>query len=164
MIGWGDSLMDRMRKLFESMDACADRLDQLNNRFAHLATESTCESVETWRKVKDRILFDYAEEQKVHASGPDIKAIAIELLEKQGHSLEDVIDILMSDHDVQINIGGLARTIGRTAYIAALRKDVADLLNNAISFNQIASLWNDLDRPAFGGESWTARSVSILVE
>ena len=156
--------MDKMRKLFESVDACAERLDQLNNRFAHLATESTHESVETWRRVKDRILFDYGDEKKVHESGPDIKAIAIELLEKQGHSLEDVLDTLKADHGVEINIAGLAQVIGRTVYISALRKDAADLLNNAISFSQIASLWNDLDRPAFGGENWTARNVSILVE
>lgn len=156
--------MDKLRKLFDTVDACADRLDQLNNRFAHLATESTHESVETWRKVKDRILFDYGDEKKVHDSGPDVRAIAVELLEKKGHSLEDVIDILATDHDVQINMEGLAQTIGRTVYIAALRKDAADLLDNAISLSQIANLWNDLDRPAFGGESWTARSVSILVE
>lgn len=156
--------MDKMRKLFESVDACADRLDQLNNRFAHLATESTHESVETWRRVKDRILFDYGDEKKAHESGPDIKAIAIELLEKQGHSLEDVLDTLKTDHGMEIDIAGLAQVIGRTVYISALRKDAADLLNNAISFSQIASLWNDLDRPAFGGENWTARNVSILVE
>ncbi|WP_428605977.1 hypothetical protein [Sedimenticola sp.] len=156
--------MDKMRKLFETVDACADRLDQLNNRFAHLASESTHESVETWKKVKDRILFDYGDEKKAHDSGPDVKAIAIELLEKQGHSLEDVIDLLKSDHDIEVDIAGLAQTIGKTAYVAALRKDAGDLLSNAISFAQIASLWNDLDRPAFGGENWTARSVSILVE
>jgi hypothetical protein len=156
--------MDKIRKLFESVDACADRLDQWNNRFAHLATEATHESVETWKKVKDRILFDYGDEKKVHDSGPDIQAIATELLEKQGHNLEDVIDILATEHDVQIDMQLLAQAIGRTVYIGALRKDAAELINNAISYAQIASLWNDLDRPAFGGESWTARSVAILVE
>lgn len=156
--------MDKMRKLFESVDACADRLEQLNNRFAHLATESTHESVETWRRTKDRILFDYADEKKEHESGLDIKAIATELLEKQGHSLEDVLDTLRADHGVDIDIAGLVQAIGRTVYISALRKDVVDLLNNAISCTQIANLWNDLDRPAFGGESWNARNVSILVE
>jgi len=156
--------MEKMRKLFESVDACADRLDQLNNRFAHLATESTHESVETWRRAKDRILFDHSDENKEHEGGPDIKAIAIELLEKQGHSLEDVLDMLRTDHGVDIDISGLVQIIGRTVYVTALRKDAADLLGNAISFTQIASLWNDLDRPAFGGESWTARNVSILVE
>jgi hypothetical protein len=156
--------VDKIRKLLESVDACAERLEQLNNRFAHLATESTHESVETWKKVKDRIQFDYGDEKKVYASGPDVQAMAIELLEKQGHNLEDVIDILVTEHDIEINIEGLAQTIGRTAYIAALRRDAAELLKNAISYSQIANLWNDLDRPAFGGENWTARSVAILVE
>jgi hypothetical protein len=156
--------MDKMRKLLESVDACADRLEALNTRFTNLASDSTRESVEAWRRVKEKVEFDQTVEKKEVGSGPDVKSIAIELLEKQGHSLEDVIDILMSDHEIEITIDGLAQSIGKQAYVAALRKDAGDLLGNAISYSQIASLWNDLDRPAFGGESWTARSVSILVE
>lgn len=156
--------MDKMRKLFESVDACADRLEALNNQFAHLASDTTRQSVETWRGVKEGIIFDYNESQKSPGEGPDIKAIAIDLLENQGHGLEDVIDLLMSDHQVEMDIKGLAQLIGKQAYIAALRRDAADLLDNSISYNQIASLWNDLERPAFGGENWTGRSVSILVE
>ncbi|MCW8847357.1 MAG: hypothetical protein OQK42_00285 [Sedimenticola sp.] len=156
--------MDKMRKLRESVDACADRLDALNNRFSNLATDATRESVETWRKVKDKIVFDQTEEKKEPTAGPDVKSIATELLEKQGHGLEDVIDILMSDHNIELTIDNLVQTIGKQVYITALRKDAGDLLGNAISYSQIASLWNDLGRPAFGGDSWTARSVSILVE
>ncbi|MCW8945017.1 MAG: hypothetical protein OQL27_09615 [Sedimenticola sp.] len=156
--------MDKMRKLLESVDACADRLDALNTRFSNLATDATRESVEAWRKAKDQVVFDQTEEKKEPKEGPDVKTIAVELLEKQGHGLEDVIDILMSDHQIEMTIESLAQTIGKQAYIAALRKDASDLLGNAISYAQIANLWNDLDRPAFGGETWTARSVSILVE
>lgn len=156
--------MDKIRKLFESVDACAERLEQLNERFAHLATESTHESVETWQKVKDRIQFDYTEEKKQYSNGPDIKALALDLLEKQGHGLEDTVDILVTDHDIEMNTAGLAQIIGRTAYIAALRRDATDLIGNSISLTQIATLWNDLDRPAIGGENWTARSVAILIE
>lgn len=156
--------MDKMRKLFESVDACADRLEELNNQFADLASDSTRKSVESWRNLKEAVYFDYTESSKAPAEGPDIKAIAVDLLENQGHGLEDVIDLLMSDHKVEIDIRGLAQLIGKQVYIAALRRDAADLLDNSISFNQIASLWNDLDRPAFGGENWTGRNVSILVE
>ncbi|MCW8906973.1 MAG: hypothetical protein OQL28_06970 [Sedimenticola sp.] len=156
--------MDKMRKLFESVDACADRLEELNSQFTDLASDSTRQSVESWRNLKESVLFDHTEASKTPAEGPDIKAIAIDLLENQGHGLEDVIDLLMSDHSVEIDIKGLAQLIGKEAYIAALRRDAADLLSNSISYNQIASLWNDLDRPAFGGENWTGRSVSILVE
>jgi hypothetical protein len=156
--------MDKMRKLLESVDACADRLEALNTRFSNLASDSTRESVEAWRRVKERVEFDQTTEKKEEGSGLDVSSIAVELLEKQGHSLEDVIDILMSDHGIEVTIECLAQMIGKQAYIAALRKDAGDLLGNAISYSQIASLWNDLDRPAFGGESWTARSVSILVE
>lgn len=156
--------MDKMRKLLESVDACADRLEALNARFSHLATDSTRESVEAWRRVKEQVEFDQTVDKKEVDSGPDVKSIAVTLLETQGHSLEDVIDILLSDHDIEITIDGLAQAIGKQVYIAALRKDARDLLGNAISYAQIANLWNDLDRPALGGENWTARSVSILVE
>lgn len=156
--------MDKMRKLFESVDACADRLEELNSQFANLASDSTRQSVETWRNLKESVIFDHNESRKASGEGVAIKAIAIDLLERQGHGLEDVIDLLMSDHNIEIDIKSLAQTIGKQAYIAALRRDAADLLNNSISYNQIANLWNDLDRPAFGGENWTGRSVSILVE
>lgn len=156
--------MDKMRKLFESVDACADRLEALNSQFADLASDSTRQSVEAWRNLKESVIFDHNESRKESGEGVAIKAIAIDLLERQGHGLEDVIDLLMSDHNIEIDIKSLAQTIGKQAYIAALRRDAADLLDNSISYNQIASLWNDLDRPAFGSENWTGRSVSILVE
>lgn len=155
--------MESMQKLFESVEACAERLDQLNKRYAHLATEATQESVKVWKVVKEQILAEQAEELP-RQQGPELKSLAIELLEKQGHKLEDAIDILAAEHGITVDLVGLIQGIGKTAYIAALRREAVELQENAISFPQIASLWNDLGRPAIGGETWSARTVSILVE
>ncbi len=158
--------MDKMRKLFESVDACADRLEELNNEFADLSSETTRNSVEAWRNLKVRVHAERGEEKRTHTPSetPDIREIAIDLLEKQGHGLEDVIDLLASDYNHSLTIKELVELVGKEVYISALRKDAGDLVDNSISYNQIASLWNDLDRPALGGENWTGQSVSILIE
>lgn len=153
--------MESMQKLFESVEACAERLDQLNKQYAHLATESTHESVESWKRVREHILLENAQARAAVAT---VKVQATELLEKAGHSLEEVIDILKVEQGVSVDIPGLVKAVGKAAYITALRREAVELQANSISFSQVARLWNDLNRPALGGESWTARTVSILVE
>lgn len=155
--------MESMQKLFDSIEACAERLDQLNKRYTHLATEATRESVKTWRVVREQVLAEQVDESS-DQQAPELKPLANELLEKQGHTLDETIEILEAQHGITIDLVGLIQSIGKTAYIAALRREAVELQENAISFPQIASLWNDQGRPAIGGETWSARTVSILVE
>jgi hypothetical protein len=156
--------MEKNLKIFEALDACADRLEQLNESFPRLASKSTRESVNHWRNRKQVMRDSLMQEEEEKAPGEvlDIKALATELLMVNG--LEDVLDILLDEHGIDITMQQLVHEIGKTAYLSALRKDAGTLLSNAISYDQIATLWNDLGRPALGGPKWNARSVSILVE
>lgn len=153
-----------MRKLFEAVDACADQLDRLNNQFPHLAKKSTRESVSHWRNRKIQIRLHQTHDESAVTGNPteDVKKLAMNLLETNG--LEETLDILFATHQLDITLPKLIHLIGKGEYIVALRKDAGLLLENAISYDQIAQLWNDLDRPAMGGPNWNGRSVSILVE
>ena len=156
--------MEKMHKLFEAVDACADQLDRLNNQFPNLAGKSTRESVSHWRNRKIQVRLHQTNGDKGAKDNriDDAKKLAMKLLENNG--LEDTLDILLAKHQMDLTFPKLIHLIGKGEYIAALRKDAGMLLDNAISYGQIAQLWNDLDRPAMGGPKWNERSVSILVE
>ena len=156
--------MEKMRKLFEAVDACADQLDRLNNQFPNLAGKSTRESVIHWRnrKIQVRLHQTHGDKGAKGNRNDDVKKLAMKLLENNG--LEDTLDILLAKHQKDLTLPKLIHLIGKGEYIVALRKDAGLLLDNAISYDQIAQLWNDLDRPAMGSPKWSGRSVSILVE
>ncbi|PLY15009.1 MAG: hypothetical protein C0631_07710 [Sedimenticola sp.] len=170
--------MDNLERLLETIDACADRLDQLNAKFPNLTRDDLRESVEYWRKNRpvgsieiiapqprarsEVELVARVPESEAEDNRDRICRIAIELLQSNG--LEDTLDILDSEYKVELTIKNLIVLVGKQVYVKALRRDALLLKENAISFDQIADLWNDLDRPAFGGASWTSRSVSTLLQ
>ena len=156
--------MEQIESLLSSVDACAERLEELNRRFPNLAGETSRRGVEHWRqrKIKARIHQPREPEPNSDLSADQLKALATRLLQSNG--LEDVLDILLEEHKIDLTLPQLIHLIGKQSYLNALRKDAGELLQNAISYDQIAGLWNDLDRPALGGPTWNARRVSMLVE
>ena len=154
--------MENYAEMVLAMDACADRLEYLNNLFPDLATPTTTEGVIHWRQYRSRLPnLDIAGElprETQHAI--DLRSIAIGLL--QQHSLEDVLEMLKEEQAVELTLPELVQLIGRKDYLTVLKREFRELLKNAISFEQIAALWNDLERPAFGGATWNSRSVSML--
>ncbi|MEJ1353970.1 MAG: hypothetical protein RPU52_06360 [Candidatus Sedimenticola sp. (ex Thyasira tokunagai)] len=157
--------MNITNKLFEALDAGATRLEELLQEYPYLSTAAIRESISDWHKHKIQIRLHQMGEggnTDVHEA-QNIRELAIELLGKNG--LEDTLDILLSRHNVEMTMPKLVHMIGRDVYIAELRQDAQALVANAISYEQIASLWNDLDRPALGGHPrWSGRNVSILVD
>jgi hypothetical protein len=150
--------MDIHSKLVSAVDACADRLEYLNNTFPKLATPTTKDGVEYWRQRRIQTAEqDSADKAK---TGIDLRSVAFDLL--QQHSLEDVLDLLLEKHRVELSLPELVQLIGEQDYLVVLRREFNELLTNAISFEQIATLWNDLDRPALGGPVWTSESISTL--
>jgi len=146
-----------------SVDACAERLDELNRRFPDLATDTSRMGVEHWLRHKTKAgIHNLAElDPKPKRSSGELKELALRLLKI--HDLEEVLDILLNEYQIDITLSQFIHLVGNHAYLVALRKDADGLLQNAISYEQIADLWNDMDRPALGGPSWNARSVSMLV-
>ncbi|MCB1829695.1 MAG: hypothetical protein H6964_14565 [Chromatiaceae bacterium] len=154
--------MENCYELVSAMDACADRLDVLNGLFPELATPNTLAGVIQWRQrrlaMADQNFLDNAKREP--QAGIDVRSVAVNLLRQ--NSLEDVLDLLAEQHSVALSLHELVQIIGKKEYLVVLRREFNELLKNAISFEQIATLWNDLERPAFGGPNWNSRSISML--
>ncbi len=160
--------MDKILALFDVVDACAERLETLHKRFPDLATHENLESVANWHQRKQQLKLRLAGKQharEASAEKPDleqVRELAISLLGANG--LEECLDLMLAEHRIDLTLPELIRLVGKKGYIDALRGDARMLLANAISYEQIASLWNDLERPAFSGPKWEARTVAQLVE
>ncbi|MES9858261.1 MAG: hypothetical protein ABW166_16920 [Sedimenticola sp.] len=152
-------------KLLEALEAGAAQLERLLRQYPYLSTSAIVENLSSWHKHKIAISFKKmgdGGDTGVHRA-QNIRELAIDLLGKSG--LEDTQDILLSKHNVEMSMPKLAHIVGRDVYISELRKDALKLLANKISYEQIATLWNELGRPALGGHpKWSGRNVSILVD
>ncbi|MCP3866522.1 MAG: hypothetical protein GY703_00180 [Gammaproteobacteria bacterium] len=160
--------MERSDRLNQAMDACAQRLDSLNKLFPDLATSVSSNAVEDWKnkskQTEVRSKPSGGVIPKKQASPYPVKKIrkrALELLQANG--LDEVLESVQEEFGLTLNMPKLIHLIGNTAYRAALRKDAKLMLDNAVNYEQIASLWNDLERPAFGSPNWNSQSVSVLV-
>ncbi len=141
-----------------------DHLDRLNSNYPELATPATKKAVDDMRR-----LFanppEFATPKAGRAMPEDaeaaLRALARQLLAEL--SLEDAIDALRNrGHRIE-DARHLVDLVGNRDYIASLRREAREFQANALSLEQIASLWNDLNRPALGDEHWSARSISLLL-
>ena len=151
--------MDRSLPPPEALDACAERLEQLNRRFPNLASEVSREGVTRWRQAR---LDSAAESVEPQATGLDASHKALVLALLQVHSLEEVLAILTDEHGIECRLPQLVELIGPAEYARVLLQEARQLAENSISYDQIAGLWNDLDRPALGADRWSGQNVSVL--
>jgi len=157
--------MENSKSLLAAVDACADLLEGLNQRRPDLADETSRQGVELWRNrklVTPGKPFEDEVDRGSDSGDVDLAALITKLLATNG--IEDALDILEAEHETSLTIEQMIEVAGKEPYIDALRRDAAELSENQISYNQIASLWNDLGRPAMGGIKWNSRGVSILIE
>jgi hypothetical protein len=160
--------MAQKYKVQQALNACAERLDSLNQSFPDLASPTTEEAVSQWNRIKVSLGLNLetsrdseSQEKDSEDPGYESRKLAIELLENNG--LEEVRDILQTEHALTLNMPKLVQLIGNAAYRDALKKDAEQMLQNAITYEQIANLWNDLERPAFEAPNWNPRNVSVLM-
>jgi len=155
--------MEENSALDLAIDACADRLAFLNENFSALATDNTRRGVELWRQYRTRspIRPSTGDEDAIGGKEEvDLKPIIIELL--TNNSFEDVQDILVGEYSTEMSLPDMVQLIGKQEYLIALKRELGELLRNAVSFEQVATLWNDLERPALGNTTWNAGSISLL--
>ncbi len=150
------------QNIIDVIDACADQLEHLNQTYPKLSSDDTHTAVQNWRQRRGEIRLIVKEAQKGHGVEivQNLEQLCVELLEN--HGLEDVSDILLEKHGMDISVRKLIKTVGKGAYISAMRKEVGFLQQNGVALEQIADLWNELDRPGPGSEPWTESSVSLL--
>jgi hypothetical protein len=138
----------------EAAQEALDILDRFNQRRAELATTFTRDTAEEVRKRLSHVEIIMPQAPKKSA---DLEEIVRALL--MTHTPEDVIDILQRDHGIEADIHGLIHLAGTEAYLQSLANEVDVFQQNRISFDQIASLWNEAKRPAPGKPFWDKRSV-----
>ena len=160
--------MEQRDRLRQALDACAERLESLNRTYPELASPASHSAVEQWHQTKVSLGLNPGTsgepESRETISGDSLseaRKLAIALLE--GNGLEEVQDVLQTELALTLSMPMLVRLIGNTAYRDALKQDGGLMQQNAISYEQIANLWNDLERPAFGATEWNARSISVLL-
>jgi hypothetical protein len=144
-------------------DEVAAQLQHLMQSFPHLVTENITIAVANWTKFK-QWNNPRGVEQAQRQAGVDtlLAKSATALLEK--HQIEDAMEILAERFSTPIDYPRFIALIGHAGYRSALRHEIKELQDNAISFQQMADLWNSLGKPTLGGNRWTAHSVSMLVE
>jgi hypothetical protein len=155
--------VDHSKFLTVANDA-VDHLRYLTQHFPSLVTSEVKEAIARWEKFKQcRGSLEFAEpKQKEVVDQAVLAKTAIKLLED--HQMEDVMDVMAEQFSIDMDYPKLIGLIGKTRYRQALRHESRELQNNAISFDQMASLWNSLGKPALGGDRWTAHSISLLAE
>lgn len=153
------------------MNDFADRLDRLNELFPELATPVSRAGVQSWQRTKTQVESQEDNAERSESTDlvtpgealeeqVDIKSLCLELL--RDNQIEDVLDLVLQKQGVDLSMLDLVELIGKEAYILILKRDVLQLSKNSISYEQIASLWNELGRPALAGPTWNGRSVSVL--
>jgi len=166
------------RKFVDALSHGAEQLDRLNKAYPNLADDFTRDTVEEFRRKPIQLEQGFSEEKtystinmnesaesEVPGSNENdqkLTSTAQELLAI--HSFEDALDIMQTKHDTPLNMLQLIELAGQEAYIGALKREVQEFQSNAISVDQVAQLWKDFGRPPIDGSSWTARSVSMLLE
>ncbi len=143
----------------ETAQAALSVLEQFNRKRTGLATELTQKTEEDVRR---RLA-------KIEVLGPTPPKKAPDLTDKVRalllqHTPEEVISILDSEHKVDCDIHGLIHLAGTDAYFASLGNEVQVYSQNAITYEQVADLWNEAKRPSPGRPFWDASSVKSLIQ
>ena len=147
-------------KKLEAADVAANKLDQLNERYPHLATEVSRAAVKNTRK---RLKSIAVLMPKTPEKTPELEEIVADLM--QSYSLEEVLELLERDHGVETDFVALIHLIGFDAYCDALKKEVLQYQQNFLSFEQISELWNESKMPAPGGRPrWDEAAVERLMK
>jgi hypothetical protein len=155
-------MVDPSRFLTVADDA-VDHLRNLIRHFPHLVTPEVKAAIEHWDQLKERRgRIEFVKPfQKTRDRALWAKK-ANELIED--HPMEEVMEILEEEFSIKMDYPRLIGLIGKVRYRHALRNESRVLQHHAISFQQMADLWNSLGKPPMGGERWTAHSISLLVE
>ena len=161
ILGWRMSEI-KNTNLIEALEECASQLEHLNMSYPKLACEDSQEGVQQWRDRKGEIHLVMKEIQKRQGVDMvvDTGKLAKELLVSS--SIEETLDMLLKDHGVEMDVNTLVKMVGKRSYLGSLKKEVGFLHNNGISNDQIAELWNELERPGPGGDLWCKETVTLI--
>ena len=155
-------MVDHSKFLMVADDA-VDHLRYLIKHFPNLVTPEVKAAVEHWDKFKQwRGSVEFYKPAKQVVDQALLAQTAIDLL--QEYQMDDVMEMLAEKFSIEMDYHQFIGLVGKTRYRHALRNESKELQKNSISFEQMADLWNNMGKPAMGGDRWTAQIISMLVE
>ena len=150
----------RIWKMLETVHTATDLVERFNQQNPDHASDITLNAVndvrERLKALQMEIPKSPAEKQR------DLAEIANKLLETLPP--EEVIAILEKEHAVEADMKGLITLVGADAYMESMQREAKEYVDNMISPEQIAELWNDSHRPAPHGGFWTASLIKKSFE
>ena len=136
-------------------------LKRMKHDYPRLVTPQVISALENWSRLeRDRGSVGLVAKDLKAMQRQALETTAIELIGK--HQLEDVLEILKEEFAADLGYAGLIDLVGEDRYRVALQSEAAEMKRNAVSFAQMAELWNGMGKPAFGNERWTKLAVSTL--
>jgi len=144
----------KMWKMLETVNTATDLVDRFNQDMPEIASSDTRDTVAAVRERLRSLQMNMpnGEEEK-----PPIGDAAIELLKCQ--SPEEAIATLEQEYGSKPDLKDLITLVGPEAYIDSLRAEVDEYLQNMITPDQIAELWNEARRPSPHGGLWSENMI-----
>ena len=157
MIRFGDDWIPApdLRQRLRTANQATDAIERFNTTFPHLASTETRTVVPLARRHLKEI------ELRIPRHTTDLAQIARGLLDAM--SPEDVTKVLGDKYASELDLAGLIRLVGETAYLHALAREAKQFALNLVSPEQTADLWREAARPVPGGGMWSAAKVRELL-
>lgn len=143
----------------EVLNTSADVLEQLNEKYPHLATEFSHEVIPLIRK---RISDCIGDVKPPPAKEAHLVEYLLEKLEADVDPV-DIIDLAHREKNIEMTLEDLVYLVGEKPYMAALTRQANIFNENKLSPDQISSLWNDVHLPAPGKQHWTPKDIEIIL-
>lgn len=136
-------------------------LKRMKISYPHLISPYVDAAIENWRGRFPAQDAGMAVEQIQLNDEEMLPKVASELLEI--HQMEDVLEMLSERFSIDADYDLLISLVGKEGYKGALCREADEMINHAISTEQIADLWNSLGKPGPGGQLWTSELITSLL-
>ena len=144
----------------ETLNTGADILEQLNEKYPHLASDFTCEIIPLVRERMKSSIGDLKPPPKVQ----DKEAFTEFLKEKIQHeSPADLVDIAKNEKGIEISMEDLIYFVGENEYMGAMQREAEEFVANKISYKQMCEIWNQMQLPAPGKAHWTVADITKML-
>lgn len=144
----------------ETLNTGADILEQLNEKYPHLASDFTHEIIPLVRDRMKSCIGDLKPPPRVE----DREAFTEFLKEKiQQESPADLVDIAKDEKGIEISMEDLLYFVGENEYMGAMQRQAEEFVVNKISYKQMCEIWNQMQLPAPGKAHWTVEDITKML-
>ncbi len=143
----------------EIAETALTRFKALIDKYPDLAN---AELKEAERVARQRLASVQVSMPSRPAKTPDLEEL-VRRLAGEYQQLDDILDALCREHGVELDYLGLVHIMGLEAYQVSLGKELKVYEANALSDEQVAEIWNELQMPTPGGAvHWDSAAIERL--